>query len=551
MKRLPLLLGLKATAVRNSFLRMAGKSRTEFATLAVFFPLLAGGLFVFFLQGFLFFGKQETFGAILIDETFYLFTFALFVMLLISSGVSSYTSLFRSGEISFLLTRPVAWDELYFLKLGEALWYSSWALLFIAIPFMSAYGISKHAGPAFPLICFLFYLPFVLLAGCLGTLFMLFLLWLLPNRGRRRVALGVLVAAVACFFLHTRPELIKEQGSIAGVLSGYLPHVAFAKNPLLPSSWTTRGIIEFSLSRHWTDYHYQEAMFYLLLLLSNALFILIPSYSAAGRLYRQLYLRVQDFEGAEKIRRARVPRFLEKLSDLLPWPPRAVMAFLEKDLKTFIRDPSEWSQMIIFFGLLLLYFSNLKNLEFHVLKTFWKNMIFVLNSVGTYIVLSSFSMRFVFPMISLEGSRFWIISLAPVRFSQLLLEKFMLGTALSTFFTLPLIFLSGWMLEIPAPQILRTTCLGFFVCTALTGLSVGFGALFPNFRSTNPSEIISGLGGSLLLISHLTYLALIGVFLFFSKEPHGIVFLTVAAGSLLVGALPLYTGMRALQKTEF
>ena len=551
MKHFPLLLEMKASGLRNIFLRMAGKSRTEFVTLAFFFPVLAFGLFVFFLQAFLFFGKQETFGAILIDETFYLFTFALFVMLLISTGVSSYTSLFRAGEISFLLTRPVAWDELYFMKLGEALWYSSWALLFIALPFMTAYGISKHAGPAFPLVCFLFYFPFIMLAGCLGTLLMLFLVWLLPNRKRRRIALGLVIAALACFFLRARPELIKEQGSIAGVLSGYLPHVAFAKNPLLPSSWTTRGIIEFSLSRHWTDYHYQEGMFYLLLLLSNALFFLIPSYSAAKQLYPRLYLRVQDFDGAEKIRSARIPRFLEKLADLTPWPPRAVTAFLEKDLKTFFRDPSEWSQMIIFFGLLLLYFSNLKNLEFHVLKTFWKNMIFVLNSVGTYIVLSSFSMRFVFPMLSLEGSRFWIISLAPVRFSQLLLEKFMLGTILSALFTLPLIFLSGWMLEISSARILHTTFLGFFVCVALTGLSVGFGALFPNFRSTNPSEIISGLGGSLLLISHLSYLALIGAFLFLSKEPHGIIFLTVAAGSLLVGALPLYMGMRTLQKTEF
>ena len=37
-----------------------------------------------------------------------------------------------------------------------------------------------------------------------------------------------------------------------------------------------------------------------------------------------------------------------------PWPARPAMAFLEKDLKTFSRDPAEWSQLLIFFGILFL-----------------------------------------------------------------------------------------------------------------------------------------------------------------------------------------------------
>ncbi|HTL46707.1 MAG TPA: hypothetical protein VL688_01455 [Verrucomicrobiae bacterium] len=551
MKKLGLLLELKATAVKNTFQRLRLRSRVEFFTLIFFFGLLGAGLFFFFFFSFRFFSRQEPFGPILLDETFYLFTFALFVMLLISSAVSAYTSLFRSGEVTFLLTRPLGWDEIYFFKLNEALWYSSWALLFIAVPFMTAYGMVKHAGPFFPAICFVFTMPFIVLAGSLGTLIMLALLYLLPDRKRQRLALFAVVVFLAWFFFRIRPEVIKEQGSLAGVLSGYLPHVTFAKNPLFPSSWTTRGIIFFSQSQAPGDTFFQEGKFYFLLLLSNALFFLIPSYSAGARLYPKIYYRIQDLAGSEKIRRARAPRFFEKIADAMPWPPKAVTAFLEKDLKTFFRDPSEWSQMIIFFGLLLLYFSNLKNMEFHVLKSFWKNIVFVLNSVGTYIVLSSFSMRFIFPMLSLEGARFWIIDLSPIRISQLLLEKFLLGTLISAFFTVPLLFLSGWMLEIPLDRILYTTGLGFFVCVALTGLSVGFGAKFPNFKSTNPSEIISGFGGSVLLVSHLAYLALVGTFLMLSREAHAVVFLTAAAGSLLIGTLPLYWGMASLKKMEF
>ncbi len=178
-------------------------------------------------------------------------------------------------------------------------------------------------------------------------------------------------------------------------------------------------------------------------------------------------------------------------------------------------------------------------------------MIFVLNTVGTYVVLSSFSMRFVFPMLSLEGSRFWIVDLSPIRYSQLLLEKFLLGTFISCLLTVPLIFLSGWMLEISSGKVFYTMGLGFFVCIALTGLSVGLGARFPNFQSTNPAEIISGFGGALLLLCHLGYLIVVGLFLFRAPESYGIAFWIVAAGSVLAGMLPLRLGITALKRMEF
>lgn len=542
------LLELKLTLIKNAFNKLRKKSPLEFIVLCFFFAVLASALFFFFLFGFKFFEKQEPFGRILVDETFFLFNFGLFVMLLISSAVSVYNSLFKSGEVQFLLTRPLQWQEVFFTKLAEGIWQSSWALLFISLPFLSAYGIVKEAPLYFPLLCLLFFIPFIILTGTLGTGLTIFVVWLLPNKRRRRIAIILSVLTVIMAFFQIQPEIVKEQGSLAGVLSGYLPHVAFAKNPLLPSAWITQGIIGFTR----TDaYSLTEGRFFFKLILANALFFFIPAYSIATRIYPRVYLLMQDHNNRYAPKQAERKAWIEGIIDKMKWPPRQVMAFIEKDVKTFLRDPAEWSQMAIFFGILLLYFSNLKNLQFNVLKEFWKNIIFGLNSVGTYIVLSSFSMRFIFPMISLEGNRFWMINLSPIRFSQLLLEKFVLGTFISSLFTIPLIFLSGWMLEIDNARILYTTALGFFVCVALTGLSVGFGAKFPNFKSTNPSEIISGFGGSILLISHLSYLGCIGLYLVFSKEAHWVMFGFVAMLSLLIGMMPIKFGINALKKMEF
>ena len=547
-----LLCGLKWATVKNSFRRLKSRSTVELLTLTVFLLGAGAGLFAFFFYGFRFFASQEPFGPILIDETFFLFNFALFVMLFISSAVSAYTSLYRSGEVLFLLAHPVKWTEIYFIKFVEALWYSSWSFLFVAVPFMTAYGLNKNVSLFYyPLLCLAFYVPFVILAGMLGSLAAVFAVALLPKKRSRAIALLIFVGGLALLFIRLEPQLIKEQGSLAGIMSGYLPHVAFAKNALLPSSWVTRGILALNNIQTSEYLSWQTGVFYLLVLLSNALFCFLPSYSIAGRLYPASFLRAQDHAEIRQPKRARYSRIFEKAFDAIAWPSRPALAFLEKDLKTFARDPAEWSQLIIFFGLLLLYFVNLRNLEFHVLKSFWKNLVFVLNTVGTYVVLSSFSMRFVFPMLSMEGTKAWIIGIAPVRPSSILLEKFLLGAVISLFLTLPLVFLSGWMLEISIRRIFFTTGLGFFVCVALTGLSVGLGAKFINLKSNNPTEIISGFGGSMLLVTHLLYLGFIGIFLLLSREPQWLIFWTMAAASLLIGTIPLKVGVNALKRMEF
>lgn len=545
-----ILLQMKRSMIRNNFRKMFKRSKFEFFSLGIFFTAVSVGLFFFFLKSFRFFQGQEPFGPILIDETFYLFNFAVFTMLLISSGVSAYSSLFRSGEIPFLITKNVTWADIYFIKLMESLWQSSWSLFFVAIPFVTAFGIVKQAEWWFPFLCLFFYIPFMVLICSLGTLLSAFIVWFLPSRGRRFSAFILLITGLAFLFLKAQPQMIREQGSIAGIMSGYLPHLSFAKNPLLPSSWLSRGILAAGNFNHLDTYRPGEILFYFLVLLSNTFFFFTPSFLISSRLYPAAFLKAQDHGEVQNLKKTRSLGSFEKILDSLPWPSKPALGFLEKDIKTFLRDPSEWSQLLIFFGLLFFYFINLRNLQFHILKDFWKNLVFILNTIGTFVVLSSFSMRFVFPMLSMEGNKYWMIGTAPIRQATVLLEKFLAGCTLSVLLTLPLVFLSGKMLDIPQKQIIYVLIMGFFVCVALTGLSVGLGARFINLKSDNPSQVISGFGGAMLLVCHLGYLAGVGTFLFISKNPTELVLFGAAASSLLVGAFPLKMGLHAMEKLE-
>ena len=43
------------------------------------------------------------------------------------------------------------------------------------------------------------------------------------------------------------------------------------------------------------------------------------------------------------------------------------------------------------------------------------------------------------------------------------------------------------------------------VCVGLAGLTVGMGAIFPNFREADPSKIVSGFGGTFTLVLSMLY----------------------------------------------
>ena len=44
---------------------------------------------------------------------------------------------------------------------------------------------------------------------------------------------------------------------------------------------------------------------------------------------------------------------------------------------------------------------------------------------------------------------------------------------------------------------------------SLSGLAVGLGALFPNFKEDNPSKIVSGFGGTLCLVISFIYISVV------------------------------------------
>ena len=177
-----------------------------------------------------------------------------------------------------------------------------------------------------------------------------------------------------------------------------------------------------------------------------------------------------------------------------------------KDLRLFRRDPVQWAQFLIFFGLLALYFLNIRHL--HNDRKF-SAMIGFLNLAVVGLILSTFTTRFIYPMISLEGRRFWILGPLPLRRETIVWTKFLFAAVGSLGPCCILMWLSDAMLDIAWPIMIVHQVSCAMLCLGLSGIAVGLGAKMPELPGEqSPSKIAAGFGGTLNLVLSAVYIVL-------------------------------------------
>lgn len=157
--------------------------------------------------------------------------------------------------------------------------------------------------------------------------------------------------------------------------------------------------------------------------------------------------------------------------------PSPIRLPILKDLRTFCRDPAQWSQFLIFFGLLA--FFNIHRPGYDVRSVYFHYLLSFLNLSVTALILSTFTGRFIFPLLSLEGRNFWVLGLFPLRRSETLWGKFAFSSGIALVATELLVVLSGWMLKIGVTMMLVHVALVAILCLGLSGISVGLGARMP------------------------------------------------------------------------
>src|SRR3990170_175562 len=180
------------------------------------FAILAtvGLLFWTFIFGVLYklltyFRGVEEIGPLLAGKLLGLLLVSFFAILLLSNVITALSSFFLSKDLDLLVAGPVDWLRLYGAKLLETTIHSSWMVVLITTPVLTAYGISYDGGFLYPLVAAMAVLPMLFIPAALGSALTLVLVNVFPARRTRDIlsVIAVLAAAgVVLLFRLVRPE---------------------------------------------------------------------------------------------------------------------------------------------------------------------------------------------------------------------------------------------------------------------------------------------------------------------------------------------------------
>lgn len=574
---------MRVATFRSLFNQAVRASRLQAVSVVLACTLLWLGLFFLFLQGFLFMQTglvHPGLRAQLVHAVFNVFFLALTAMLFFSSAIITYGTMYRGEEVAFLLSQPVRSERIALHKFQETLFFSCWGFVLLGSPMLLAYGLVAGSPWYYYLLLLPFIISFVFIPAGLGAIACLLVVCLLPKiRMHALVLLAALFVAGAIGFgwrvlAYQNPDVMSMSG-----FQDVVARLEFSEQRLLPSWWLSSGLLE---AAHPVDSgtrlpSWLESLLFLAVLLSNALLLQGVLSAVAASTLRPGYSGLADV-GRTK-RRAAVS-WMDRAAEWLLSPlSNELKHFLVKDLRLFRRDPVQWSQFGIFFGLLALYFFNVRRFDYAGSMARWVLIMSFMNLGVIGLILSTFTTRFIFPMVSLEGRRFWILGTAPINRDSILWGKFLFACVGALPICAGLVLVSDIMLGVADHSVWivlihQISC--WALCVGLSALAVGLGARLPNLREPSPSKIAAGFGGTLNLV--LSSLYIIGVVLataipavvwniktgaeeaswwfggYVGLGTAGSVILgtviTIALG-VLATVLPLRSGFRAFRRMEF
>jgi ABC-2 type transport system permease protein len=366
------------------------------------------------------------------------------------------------------------------------------------LPVLLAIGLARCAPLGYYLGAVAALLPFVVVPCALGAVVTLGLVSVFPARRARDVLMlmGLLFAIALVMLLRfIRPERLLDIQSLPD-LTAFFATLQSPVTPFLPSFWASESL--FAALRGQTDTLHLAALW------STAFAFTILARAAYGRWHFAAWTKAQE---ARKARFTRLA-LLERLAARLPLGVER-RALLIKDLRVFLRDTSQWSQLLLLLALALVYVYNFHALDLSripYMTALIKNAYAFVNLAMAAFVMSAIAVRFAFPAVSAEGRAFWIVRTAPVRLSSFLWSKFWTGFVPILVLAEALTIASNRMLGV-APMLRSASAIAIaFMTLALVGLACGMGARYPRFTAESVTHVAGSYGGVAYMVSAVLFI---------------------------------------------
>jgi ABC-2 type transport system permease protein len=408
-----------------------------------------------------------------------------------SGVVTSLSTFFLADDLRLLLAAPISSRRLFHARFSRTIVQASWMVLVFLTPVLLGVGAARGAPWLFYVTAVLVVAPFSAIPVAVGASATLLIVNVFPARRARDVLMltGLIFAvSLVLVFRFIQPERLLQVESLPQI-ADFFATLQSPITPLLPSFWAGESL--FAALHGSVDLLHGSALW------TTALAFTVMLGAAHDRWQFIGYSRSQE---AAKARVAPL-RVVDYVAAALPLTAMRRHLFV-KDVKVFLRDVSQWLQLLPLVALVLLYLYNFRAINLDripYMSGVLKNVYAFLNLGLAGFVLATVAVRFVFPAVSAEGSAFWIIRVSPVSFRDFLWSKFWTGLIPILTLTVGLTTTANEFLGVD-PFLKVVSAFGIvFMTFALVGLAGGLGAKYPRFGA-DTNQVAGSYGGVAFMI---------------------------------------------------
>ncbi len=478
-----------------------------------FFALLGVAFWMGLLAGLIMlvgaFWEVEVFGPLLTSKLLEILLLSLFGMLCFSNIVTALSSFYLSDDLELLLSLPISRPVFFYARFLDTVAQSSWMMGFFGLPVFLAYGVVHGAEPIFYVLLLWVVPAFVALPATFGVLVATLLVNVFPAR-RTREALALMgVLFIIGIFLLLRllkPERLVNAQDFES-LAAYVAELQAPVPELFPPRWAADVLLAGLNNRTvpWVE---------LGLLLSGAVAAVGVTRWICRRWYDSGWTRSQEAAPARFAKSVLLDRTLAITTRLLP---RDMVPIVVKDVKAFFRDPAQWSQLFLLASLIVIYLFSVQALPTDMISSrylrVWKNALAFLNLGMAGFVMAGIAVRFQFTAVSGEGRAFWMIRTAPVDPVRYLWAKAIPGLLPMLFVGVTIIVASNVILDTPPAIMAIGAYTAVLLAFGISGIAMGMGATWPDFKADNAARAASGPAGILFMVASLSLVAVVLVLL--------------------------------------
>jgi ABC-2 type transport system permease protein len=396
---------------------------------------------------------------------------------------------------------PISSYKIFISRWIDSTVESAWMVIIFTLPIFLSYGIVYRAGVFYYASIPLTLMPLVINASAISTAMVMVAVIVIPANRLKSIFifLGILFFVALYLAIRlSRPELLVDPEVFDDAMV-YITSLQTPLSPALPSTWAYDGI-RAALSGGF----------------KSALFNTALSWSFAGAMVFILTIIADAvyYKGFSKTQGASVRLFKNRGAD---WPffnflPGPLRSFTIKEIKTFLRDQTQWSQLFLIAALVVIYVYNFKVLPIDKspIKTIYlQNLFSFLNMGLALFVLTAVSARFAYPAVSMEREAFWLVKTSPLSLKAFLWIKFFIYYFPLLILTEILVTATNVLLDVTPFMMALSTITVFFLVPGIVAMGIGFGAAYPDFKAENPTQTVTSFGGLIFMIVCAGYIGAI------------------------------------------